>query len=158
MLQKLPLAGFCSTVCCCFTHSFSAVLIPARAVFSPPLSFSCSADPLSAGVQRIENHLLLLAVQLFFRAQWDKTSVCKSAKKKHAKIMFSVRISNHNPFSNFGVAVTPPKFGDLGRSKKAKRKSSSSGSSGGSGDDSFGEADTSGKTEFLVIWYREYLK
>ena len=63
--------------------------------------------------------------------------------------MFSVRISNHNPFSNFGVAVTPTmKFGDLGRNKKAKRKSSSSGSSGGSGDDSLGDCDSTGKTEF----------
>ena len=65
--------------------------------------------------------------------------------------MFSVRISNHNPFSNFGVAVTPTmKFGDLGRNKKAKRKSSSSGSSGGSGDDSLGDCDSTGKTEFQL--------
>ena len=62
--------------------------------------------------------------------------------------MFSVRINSHNPFSNFGVAVGGPtmKFGDL-RNKKAKRKSSS-GSSGGSGDDSLGDLDSPGKTDF----------
>ena len=37
-------------------------------------------------------------------------------------------------------------FGDLGRSKKAKRKSSSEGSSGGSGDDSLGDCDSPGSS------------
>ena len=63
--------------------------------------------------------------------------------------MFSVRISNHNPFSNFGVAKgggPTMTFGDLGRSKKAKRKSSSEGSSGGSGDDSLGDCDSPGSS------------
>ena len=63
--------------------------------------------------------------------------------------MFSVRISNHNPFSNFGVAKgggPTMTFGDLGRSKKAKRKSSSEGSSGGSGDDSLGDCDSLGSS------------
>lgn len=68
--------------------------------------------------------------------------------------MFSVRISSHNPFTNFGVSVGGPsmKFADLRAKAKPKacRKDSSS-SSGGSSpglDDSLQDMmDHSGKTK-----------
>ena len=48
--------------------------------------------------------------------------------------MFSVRISSHNPFSNFGVTVGGPtiKFADLRAKAKPKCRKGSSSSSAGS--------------------------
>ena len=68
--------------------------------------------------------------------------------------MFSVRISSHNPFTNFGVAVGGPtmKFADL-KSKSKKCRKGSSSSSGGSSpglDDSLQDMidASSGKNQF----------
>ena len=121
----------------------------ARSYFSLPLSW-LRPDHHHLVVSRILKQSVLLWNEFLTRFFEEIKVIMDTTTWSN---MFSVRISSHNPFTNFGVTVGGPtmKFADL-RAKKKNRKDSSS-SSGGSSpglDDSLQDMmDHSGKKKNL---------